>query len=425
MKVQVEEISPIERKLSIEVEPQRVTEELERAYSTLGRQVKVAGFRPGKVPRRILEQRFKEQVEDDVIHRVVERAYVEAIREHKVEAVSSPTVSNPRLKLDEPFKFEARVEVRPKIEVKDYTGLPLPKAQVKIDEAKVTERLEELRNRLGRLEPVNGRDVAAAKDFVQIDFDATIDGKPFPGSRAENITVEVAPGELVESNVAALEGVKVGETKAIDYVFPADYRVEEIRGKTAKFQLTVKGLKVQVTPELNDELAKELQAGETLEDLKKKIREDLERGEKNRIEGEEREALYKVLIERNAFEVPGAMVERAVDAMLEGALRNMARGGIDVRNLQLDFEKLREDMRPRALTEVKGALLLEAIAEKEKLSPSDEEVEARIAKLAEESQQPLSQIRKHFKGPDERRGLFLRLREEKAIEFLKSRATYS
>ncbi len=424
MKVQVEELSPVEKKLSIEVDSARVAEELTRAYTAVGRQVKLPGFRPGKVPRRILEQRFRQQVEDDVIQRVMQSAYVEALTEHNVEAVSQPQVTNSGLKAGEPFTFEARVEVKPRLEPKDYKELPLTKTEANVDDAQVNEQLEKMRQSQSRMEPVTDRDVAQSKDFATVDYEATVDGKPFPGSKAEDVVVEISPGELVESNIAALEGVKVGDTKEIDYAFPPDYQVEEVKGKTGHFKLHLKGLKTKIVPELNDELAKEYNA-ENLEALRAKVKADLERAQRAKAETEERDALYKALIERNPFEVPRALVERAIDSMLEGAMRQMARSGLDVRNLGLDFMRLRDEMRERAVQEVKGTLLLEAIAQKEGVQATDEDVDKRLEQLATEAGQPLSAVRKYFKGPEERRGLSLRLREEKTIEFLKAQAKYS
>ncbi|MGA9524193.1 MAG: trigger factor [Myxococcaceae bacterium] len=425
MKVQVEELSPIERKLSIEVENQQVGKELDRAYSALGRQVKIPGFRPGKVPRRILEQRFKQQVEDDVMQGLVQRAFTEAVREHKVDAVANPQITNPSpIDPAQPFKFEARVEVKPRLEPKEYDGLELAKQDITVGDDKINERIERMRNTMGRLEPVEGRDVAQASDFAQIDFDAQIDGKEFPGSKAENITVEVVEGDLIRGNVKELEGTKVGETKEVDYTFPDDYEVEEVRGKTGKFKLSLKGLKRQVTPELNDEFAKEVGGGETLEELRNKVRSQLERSLKADAEQKERDQLIDKLLEKNAFEVPRAMVDRGVQLMLESAIRNMASQGLDPRQLNFDFQALREEIRPRAEKEVKGSLLLEAIAEKQGLQATDEDVEKKLEQLAEENSIALSQVRKQFRDPDSRESLALRIREEKTIEFLKSRAKY-
>jgi len=426
MKVQIEELSPIEKKLSIEVENSRVTEELTRAYTALGKQVKLPGFRQGKVPRRILEQRYREQVEDEVIQRVVQSAWLEAAREHKVEAVAPPQVTNNSgLKADAPFTFEARVEVKPKVEAKDYQGLPLTRSDSKVEDKDVDDRLSQLRESMARLEAVEGRDTAQMGDFATVDYQASVDGKDFPGSKADDVTVELAAGELVESNVAALEGTKVGETKELDYAFPADYRVEDVKGKTARFKFTVKGLKKKVVPELNDDFAKETGEAQSLEELRGKIRADLEQGKRNKAQAEERAALLKALIERNTFEVPKAMVERTIDNMLENRLRAMARMGMDPRQLNLDFARLREDLREEATQEVKGALLIEAIAQKENIQASDADVEKKLEELAKEAKQDISVVRKYFKGPEERQGLSLRLREEKTIEFLKGQAKYS
>ncbi|MFY0579569.1 trigger factor [Cystobacter fuscus] len=403
-----------------------MAEELTRAYSALGKQVKLPGFRQGKVPRRILEQRFRERVEDDVIQRVVQSAWLEAVRDHKVEAVAPPQVTNNSgLKSNAPFTFEARVEVKPQVEAKDYQGLPLTRVDSQVTDAEVDERLEQLRQNMARLDAVEGRDVAQAGDFATVDYEALVDGKEFPGSKAEGVTVELAPGELVESNVAALEGAKVGETRELDYTFPADYRVEDVKGKTAHFKFHVKGLKKKIVPELNDDFAKEAGETQSLADLRAKIRSDLEINKKNRVLGEERAALIKALVERNAFEVPKSMVERTIDQMLEQRLRAMARMGMDPRRLNLDFARLREELREEALQEVRGALLFESIALKENLKTTDEDVEKKISELAKEANQSIDVVRKYFKGPEERQGLSLRLREEKTIEFLKAQAKYS
>ncbi len=425
MKVQVEELSPIERKLSIEVEGEKVAQELDRAYAALNRQVKIPGFRPGKVPRRILESRFKQDVEGDVLRRVVESSYLEAVREQNLEPVSNPQITNGPLQPNAPFSFQARVEVKPKVEAKDYRGVPLKRTEIKVEDADIDGRLQQLRERFTRLEPVEGRDVGQTGDYALIDYDGSVDGKEFPGGKAENITVEIAPGEFAESKIPALEGVKVGESKEFDYAFPADYGVKEVEGKTAHIKVTLKGLKREVKPELNDEFAKETGGGDTLDALKTKIRGDLEKGKRAQAETDERQNLFTELITRNDFLVPKGMVDRAIDMMLEGALRQMARSGIDPRALNLDFNRLRDEMRDKATTEVKGSLLLEAIAEKENISPSDDDLEKKIEQLAAEANTAVSQVRKHFKDPDQRRSLFLRLREEKTIEFLKANATYS
>ncbi|MGZ6028860.1 MAG: trigger factor [Myxococcaceae bacterium] len=422
MKVQVEELSPVERKLSIEVPPEQVQAELGRAYAQLGRQVRLPGFRPGKIPRRILEQKFKGEVEDDVARRLVERAYLSAISEHHVDAVGAPQLTPVRLDHEKPFSFEARVEVRPKVEPKDYQGLPFKKSQAAVTDAEVDERVEAMRQRVARLEPVEGRTVAESGDFAIVDYEGTVDGQPFPGSKAEDVTIEVAPGDLLRGNVPELAGLVVGQSRELDHAFAADDPEPTRAGKTGHFRFTLKGLKRQLVPALDDDFAKEVGGGETLAELKTKVRSDLEAAAKNRAAQDERDQLVKVLVERNPFDLPKAMIERGLDAMLDGALRMMARQGLDPSRLNLDFASLREEMRPKAEAEVRAALLLAAVAEKEGLSVNSDDVDARIAQYATESGAPLHQVRKAFKEPDQRRALEQRLREEKTVEFLKAAA---
>ncbi|MFN0063696.1 MAG: trigger factor, partial [Myxococcaceae bacterium] len=412
--------------LSIEVPPETVREELDKAYAHLSRQVRIDGFRPGKAPRRILEQRYKAQVEDDVKQRVVERSFFAAIEEKKVPAVSGPTVTKLEFRADAPFTFEARVEVKPKVDPKDYKALALKKEKRDVTDAEIDEQLKQLQERASRLEPVQGRTVTSSGDFAVVDIRSTIEGKPYPGGDGQNVTVEVTPGDLVDSHAPALEGTAIGATKAFDYAFPKEYRVEELGGKVAHFELTVRELKTKVLPALDDAFAKEsgLEV-ETLDALKKKLREDLENAASSKADTTERDGLMSALVERNAFEVPSAMVERAIDSMLDGALRSLARSGVDPRMLNLDFETLRGEMRERAVKEVKGALLLEAISEKETIAATDEEVDQRIEKMAVDAAEHAAALRKHFRKPKERESLALRIREEKTVEFLKAAAKYS
>lgn len=424
MKVKVEEVSPIERRLSIEVDAPLIAQELNNAYGRLSREVKLPGFRPGKVPRRILEQKFKADVETDVIRRIEAKAFLDAIKEHKVEAVAEPHISSSTLNPNAPYAFTARVEVKPVLDAKDYKGLKLAKTDASVPEEKVTEQLTKMQQNFTTLEKVEGRDVAKLSDMAVIDFNAVVDGKEFPGNKGTDITVEVAPGELIDANLPQIEGMKVGETKPIDYKFPDDYRVDDVKGKTATFTVTLKELKEKKTPPLDDALAEKL-GTPTLVELKEKIRKDLERAAAARSKNDEREAMFKALVEKNPFELPQAMTERGIDMMLEGALRAIHRGGVDPRQLGLDFNKLREDFRPKAELEVRGQLIVEAIGKQEKIEVNDAELEKKLEDLAEEGGQALSTVRKYYKDEEERQGLVSRVREQKTIEFLKSQATYS
>lgn len=419
MKVQVEDLSPIEKRLSIEVEPALVEKELASAYQQLSRQVKVPGFRPGKVPRRILEQQYRREVEADVVKRVQLLGFIDALKETQVAAVSDPTFSGGKIEAQKPFAYSARVEVKPPVEAKDYKGLTLPKQDSAVPEERVQEQIDRLRNSRTEVVTVTGRDVVQKGDLVIIDFDATVDGQAFPGSTSREVTVEVIDGQLIEGNLPQLEGVKVGAMKEIDYTFPADYRVEEIKGKTGRFAVTVKEIKEKKVPALDDAFAK-LMGEETAEAFTTRVRRDLERAAKNRAEVDEREAIFKALAEKNPLEVPQAMVNRGIDIMLEGAIGSLARSGMDPNMLRLDWTKLREELRPKAALEVRGQLLLESISRLEKVEVTDAEVDAKIAEVAG----PLPMMQAQYKTPEARESIKNRVLEDKTLALIKQHAKF-
>lgn len=423
MKVQVENVSSIEKRLSIEVEPAMVEQELSKAYTALSHEVKLPGFRPGKIPRRILEQKFKTSVEADVVRRVQVRAFIAAVEQEKVLAVSDPEMVGGKISKTEPFAFTAKVEVKPTLVAKDYVGLKLKKISLDVTDAQIDEQLTRMRESRTTLEPVTGRDVAQQGDLATIDFDATKDGKPFPGNTGRDVTIEVVPGELVDGNLPQLVGMKVGEKKSFDYTFPATYRVDEVKGQTANFTVTVKELKVKAVPALDDAFAKQ-QGQESAASLRAKVKADLERAAKNRASVDERDDLFKKLVEKNTFEVPKALVDRGIDIMLDAAFGNMTRSGVDPRMLNLDWGKLREDLRPRSDVEVRGQLLLEAICQQEKIEVVEADYEARYAEMAAEMNMQVPAVKKQFAHPNALENLKNRILEDKAMAFVKARATF-
>jgi len=423
MKVQVETVSSIEKRLSVEVESAVVERELKQAYTALASQVKVPGFRPGKVPRRILEQKYRSEVEADVVRRVQLQAFVDAVKEHNVVAVGEPHMSGGKLVEKEPYAFTIRVEVKPEITAKDYKGLAVKKFTGVVTDEQVAEQLERMRASRTELVKVEGRDVAQRGDLAAIDFDALHDGQPFPGSAAKGVTVEITDGSLIEGNLPQLEGATIGVMKEFDYTFPADYRTEVVAGKTVRFHATINELKAKKVPELNDAFAETMGAA-NLAELKDKLRKDMERAAKNRADADQREEIFARLIEKNTFEVPSSLVEHGVRMMLEAALGSMARSGVDPRMLNLDWPKLQEELRPRADREVRGQLILESVARQESLSVADEDVEKKLEALAEETGLPLSTVRKQYKTQDNLAKLKDRILEDKALEVVKASATF-
>ena len=239
--------------------------------------------------------------------------------------------------------------------------------------------------------------------------------------------MKIEEGTLLEGNAPMLAGVPVGETIETQVEFPTDYPVESLRGTTGQFFVTLHSLKKREIPELDDELAKDLGGkAQTLEELKAEIRKAVERGERQRVERENRDNLLKALVAANPIEVPKAMVERAVDQMIGGAAERFQRQGMDIRQMGLDLNKIREDLRDEAASRVKSALLLEAIAKQEALEVTEEELEAEYKRMAEELEMPDAKVRAHFHGSrSELEALQQRLLEEKTVALLEREAKVS
>jgi trigger factor len=425
MKIEVESVSPVERKVTIEVDPDRVAKELERAYVGLGRRVKLRGFRPGKAPRKVLERHFRSEVEGEVAEKIVQSTFAEAVRVESIDVVAPPHVSiTEGVAEGKPLRYTARVEVKPRLSPRDYRGLEVTRRPPSVTDDEVQAELAKLQDSMAQLVPVEGRDEAQEGDWAVIDHEGTIEGRPFEGSRAEGVTVRVSPGAVSEGNLDALRGKRIGETVEIEEPFAADHRVEELRGKTAKMKVTLKSLRTRQVPALDDELARSLgiEGVEGLDPLRARIRADLEKREARRAENELRDGLVKAALEKNEFEVPPALVERAIDAMIEGAAERFARQGIDIRRLELDHARMRADLRDQALLQVRGRLLLEAIADTEKVEVTDEDLQAEITRIAGELGMPLAKAQQQMRGKEAREALRNKIREDKALAVLSSAA---
>ncbi len=394
MKIEVEAVSPVEKKVTVEVDPEQVGREIDRAYASFGRRVKLRGFRPGKVPRNVMERHFREEVEREVVEALVSAGFRDAVKENELLVVAPPRVdTGPGVQAAQPFRFTATVEVKPRLEPKDYRGLEVTRRPPEVTQELVSAELAKMQEQLAQLVPVEGRFDAQEGDFAVVDHTGTVNGLPFEGGDAQGITVRVAQGEFTEGFLPRLAAVKLGDSVELDHTFSATFRVEALRGQVAHLRVTLQALKTRQVPALDDELAKDagLEGVGTLEELREHIRKDLGLREERRAEAELRDAVVKAALAKNDFEVPPALVERSIDAMVQGAAQRFARQGVDMRSMGLDLARVRADLREVALLQVKGALFLEAVADAEKLEVTDEDFQAAVAKTASESPPPAGQ----------------------------------
>jgi trigger factor len=423
MQIQVEDVSPVEKKLAVEIPWDRVREKLDHAYKELGRGVQLRGFRKGKVPRSVLERMFGKQVQLEVAKELVQESFLHAAREHKLEPVAEPVVEDAAIRPGENFKYSARVEIRAPVEVKDWAGLLLERRPVEVADQEVEHALEHKRLMQTEYKAIEGRKESAASDVLIVSLKGTVG--EFPVDRPE-VTIDLgdAAHEPLPGMVNALLGIPVdAKDHAITLEVPADTPQKEIAGKTAKLSVTIRDIREKQVPALDDEFAKDTGEADTLEDLKTKLRADLAKQAGERIDREVRQAALKALVAKNPVAVAPALVERGIDSQLERTRLSLMMQGIDMDKSGVDTQSLREKLRDTAAEEIRGQLILEALADAENLAVTDEEMNAKIAEMAVAREKTPAKMRAELDREGSLDSLRWRLRQEKALDLVVSRAT--
>jgi len=420
MKVAVEDISPVKKKIRIEVSPDAVTAEMNKAIADIAKKAKIPGFRPGKAPKAIVEKHYAEEVRSDVVNRLITDSYFRAIQEQKISPVDMPEIGDVSMSRDEPLSFSATVEVRPDIQLGTYDGVEVKEQNLTVTDEDVAQTIDRLREMYAQLEVVEGRSVQK-EDTLVIDFQGFREGKPIDGAKAADYMLTLGKGSLIPGFEDQLEGMSKGETREIKVTFPGDYSNAGLAGKDAQFTVTLKEIKRAVVPELNDEFAKDIGDHKSVEDLRARIKEDIEVRKRNEQASAQREELLSKLIEAHSFDVPPGMVDRELQSMFRQHATRQARQGADVKSL--DVAAFRDQHRALAEGRVKGVLILDAVAERENVAVSDEELSAELAVIARKSGQPVEAVRKYYDSLDGgMENLRSSLIQEKALGLLLSRA---
>lgn len=418
MKVSVEQLSPVKRALSIEVERSVVGDEFASAYAELGRHAKVAGFRPGKVPQAVLEKRFHREVADDVVKRLVPRFYDQAIKEAGLVPVQLPTIDRLSMSRDEPLSFRAVVEVRPTIALQPYRGLPLQRRRVAVEHGEVDAAVEAIRLRQAELVSAGEDRAIAESDVAVIDFEASVDGTVLPESGAKAYLVHVGAKSVIPEIENALIGRRKGDRFDAEVAFPADHQNPKLAGQRALFRVNVADVKQRVLPALDDELAKDLGV-DSLASLRERVRAEVVRRKEAERRTEERRALLKALADRHQVDLPPSLVEREAALVRERVERHLQAGAPGQTVPGWDEDTLKRQAMGAAEERVKGDLLLEAIADRESVDVAPDEIEHEIQRLASETGSDVREMRRILAGESgEFVGLRATLRREKALDWL-------
>ena len=417
MNVKVEHVSSIKKKLIFEVAPETVDKEISRVFKKIGKTAKIKGFRSGKVPMSVLEQYYGAQMEQEVLGRLINDTYFKALEDHDIPAVGEPSiVDSSGVNKGEAFTYEAEVEIKPVVTAKDYTGVSLEKEKFVADPKALEGRLEEMRTSRAQLE-VSKHKKARKGDSVMIDFEGFIGDDAFAGGKGEDYLLELGSGSFIPGFEDQVIGMQRDEAKDVSVSFPEDYGQAELAGKPAVFKVVLKEIKEKVVPELDDEFAKDFGA-ESLAELKEQLQKSYETQETNRVENDLREKLVSSLIERNPIEVPEAMIAKQLDYMYENITNRLQSQGMSPAMLGITPENFRENYRDKAIEQISGTLILEAVGRQEQIVAEESEIDAKLKEIAAMANAPVDVVKKYYAGAEARSGLLAQIAEEKVVSFL-------
>jgi len=419
MKASLEDISQVKKKLSVEIDAKEVNQKLNSAYGKIRKTTKIPGFRPGKVPRKILESYFGKQVEADVASELVNDSFPAAVDETKAFPLSQPELEKGLVKLDEKFIYSATMEVRPQFEVKDYLGLDAEKEMVSVGEDEVDKKLEQIREGNGKLESLTELRPIREEDFVVINYQGFENDQPLEGIKDENFLLNVGKGDFHKKFDEALVGLNKDDKKEIVIDFEEDYFNNNLKGKTVRFEVSIMDIKERNLPELNDEFAKNLGADfEDMKGLKEQIEKNMVAQEESRVEQDLKRKLIGKISEGTEFEVPEVLVEAEVEFSIKSLQSNFERSGSSFETAGISPEMLKQQFRSPSESRVRERLILGRIAQQDDITISDDEFKEGLEKLAQGMGQDVETIRKYYEARGEVDILQEQMLEEKTLNYL-------
>jgi len=382
VQIETNEISPVVREVAVEVEAKRVEAAFGRVVKELRKTARVKGFRPGKVPVNVVKQMYGESLGEEIERQLVRETLADAVELAALEPVVEPQIEAEPPVEGKAFRYKARIEVKPEIELPELGAVSGSRPKVEVGEDELLTELESLRERNVNWVEEDENVQAEQGHQVTIDFAGTIDGVAFEGGTAEGVDLELGSGRMIPGFEEQLAGVTSGEQRDLQVAFPEDYGNEELSGKDAVFAATVTAIKRKELPELDHDFAKDLGDFETIEDVKDKIREGLQSQRQHASDQTLHKSLLDDLVTRTSFEVPPTLVERQLESQIQQFEEQM-KGRAPEADLRARLAQMREEGWDAARRRVQEALLLEAVAKSAELEATDEEITARLDEMAE------------------------------------------
>ena len=422
LRVEVGEDGPVVRTLTVEVGQKRVDRAFDRAYRDLRRNAQVKGFRPGKTPQSVLERMYGPTLPAEIERQLVSETLPEAVGLAGHFPLAEPGVEAKPPCPGETFHYTVRLEVRPEIDLPDLVGLPGKRPGSDVGEVEVEAQLDALRERNAQLVEEPEGTEAATEHILKIDFQGRIDGELFEGGSGEGVEVELGSERFIPGFETQLVGAVAGEDRTLEVGFPEDYAAEDLRGKTAEFAVQVGAVCRRERPELDDEFAKDLGDFESVEDLKSRIQEDLQKERENAADGALRRSVLDALIDRATFEIGPATVERQLESQLASLQQRFA-GQVPEEVMREQLQRAREDGRESAERRVRERFLLDAVASQREIAIDDDDVEARLQEMAASQGVDVEQFERVAREQGWLEAIRAELREERALQYLVDEAS--
>jgi len=420
--VKIEDLSPIKKKISLEIPWDEVKNELNAVYHDVSKKAKIKGFRPGKIPRKILETYFKDQAETEAATNIVNKYYWQALEERSIVPVSKPDINQEGIKENTNYSFSASFEIEPEFEPKGYKGLELEKEEIKVTDDDVRKRIDEIKQMFATMEEVVEDRNVIQGDFVVIDFAGSLDGEAYDELKSENYFLEIGSGKFVPGFEDQLIGTKKGETREVKVTFPDNYHESKFAGKEVIFKVSVNGIREKKLPENDEHLVKNFEKYNSFEDFQNDVRKSLEEKVGQMAKINLQNSITDALIKENNFEAPSALVERQIYYMMADTQQRMITAGIDEQSV-MDFTlKMRDKYKDDAEKIVKSFLLIKKIAEKESLIAEEQDVEQYLQDLAVKSARDYESLKKMYDDDKKKDSLTMELMQKKVFDFIESNA---
>ncbi len=421
MSVQVENLEKSMAKLTIEVSAEELEKAIQEAYLKEKGKISLPGFRKGKVPRKMIEKMYGAGVfYEEAANTLIQENYPSAADESGVDIVSRPTIDIVQIESGKPFIFTAEVAVRPEVKLGKYLGVQVTKIDTSVSDEEVAEALEKERNNNARTVSVTDRP-AANGDTAVIDFEGFVDGVAFEGGKGENHPLELGSHSFIDTFEDQLVGKNAGDEVEVNVTFPEQYQAAELAGKPAMFKVKIHEIKTKELPELDDEFAQDVSEFDTLAEYKEDVRKRLTEQKENEAKRTKEDEAIQKIIDKSEMELPEAMIETQCENMVNDFAQRIAQSGLSMEQYMqfsgLTIEKLKEQVRPEAVTRIKSSLVLEQIAKEENIEVTDADIDAEVEKMAASYGMEADKL-KEYMGDAEKESMKRDISVTKAVDLI-------